>query len=223
MNKIVGAYKHTPKIKNSKGISIYTKTKNRRGVSIYARNRKSIRLKGYDYSHPGGYFITICTYNRKHLFGKIINGKMALNDGGKIVQQYWLEIPKHFPNAGLDEFIIMPNHVHGIIMIHNNVQANDYSPSKFKSPSKTIGSTIRGFKIAVTKGFRFNSNVYIVWQRNYYEHIIRNENELNKIREYIVNNPLQWRFDRESPWRANDYSPLQNPYHDLEEKIYGKK
>lgn len=197
--------------------------KNCRGVSIYARNRKSIRLKNYDYSSSGGYFITICTCNRKHLFGKIIDGKMILNDGGKIAQQYWLEIPKHFPNAGLDEFIIMPNHVHGIIMIHNHVRANYYSPAKFKSPSKTIGSIIRGFKIAVTKWFRFNSNVYIVWQRNYYEHIIRNENELNKIREYIVNNPLQWQYDRENPRRANDYSPLQNPYYELEENIYGKK
>ncbi len=175
-------------------------------------HRRSIRLKGYDYSQPGAYFITICTKNRKFLFGNVINGKMILNDAGQIAQKCWLEIPNHYPNVILDEFIIMPNHIHGIIII--NVGANNNSPphinnnppqqpSLFRSPSGTIGSIIRGFKIGVTKWFRQNTDIYDVWQRNYYEHIIRNEQELNKIREYIINNPLKWELDKN--YSKNDF------------------
>ncbi|MEM2174632.1 MAG: transposase, partial [Candidatus Micrarchaeia archaeon] len=146
-------------------------------------HRRSIRLKGYDYSQPGAYFITICTKDRKCLFGNVIDGKMILNDAGHIAQKCWLEIPDHYPNVILDEFIIMPNHIHGIIIINvgannnsprqinNNSprQANDNSPqpSLFRSPSGTIGSIVRGFKIGVTKWFRQNTNIYDVWQRNY--------------------------------------------------------
>ncbi len=185
-------------------------------------HRRSIRLKGYDYSQPGAYFITICTKNRKCLFGNIINGKMILNDAGHIAQNCWLEIPNHYPNVILDEFIIMPNHIHGIIIINAgandnspiNVGANNNSPrqannnsprqinnnspqpSSFRSPSGTIGSIVRGFKIGVTKWFRQNTDIYDVWQRNYYEHIIRNEQELDRIRKYIINNPLKWELDK---------------------------
>ena len=108
-----------------------------------------------------------------------------------------------FPHVALDEFIVMPNHIHGIIIINDtNVGANNHSPlqiNRFRSPSKTIGSIIRGFKIGVTKWFRKSTNTYNVWQRNYYEHVIRNEKELSKIREYITNNPLKWQLDRENP------------------------
>ncbi len=193
-------------------------------------HRRSIRLKGYDYSQPGAYFITICTKNRECLFGNVVDGKMMLNDAGQIAQNCWLEIPDHYPNVILDEFVIMPNHIHGIIIINVganndshqqanndspiNVGANNNSPqqanndsprqinnnssqpSSFRSPSGTIGSIVRGFKIGVTKWFRQNTDIYDVWQRNYYEHIIRNEQELNKIREYIINNPLKWELDK---------------------------
>ena len=147
--------------------------------------RKSIRLKGYDYSQPGVYFVTICTYRMKHLFGKIKNKKMILNDLGKIVRTCWLAIPDHFPNVTLDEFIIMPNHLHGIIIISPPAnpmpspgQANDDSsqaayifshrnpstdaPAPFRSPSKTLGSIIRGFKIGV------RANYYSPVPANYY-------------------------------------------------------
>jgi len=133
---------------------------------------------------------------------------MGLNDAGKIAIKFWLEIPEHFSHVDLDEFIVMPNHIHGIIVIKNNVMENvnvvgakDFSPlqqqpSKFHSPSKTIGSIVRGFKIGVTKWFRNHTDIYNVWQRNYWDHIIRNENELNRIRQYIIDNPKKWDNDR---------------------------
>jgi len=173
-------------------------------------NRRSIRLKNYDYSKSGAYFITICTKNRQCLFGEIVNGEMILNDGGKIVEKCWIDIPEHFPNAILDEFIIMPNHIHGIIILNEldfdnvganmvvDVGANNHSPPQNDRPhgtTRTIGSIIRGFKIGVTKWFRQNSNIHTVWQRNYYDHIIRNEIELIKIRKYIINNPRNWTND----------------------------
>ncbi len=145
---------------------------------------------------PGWYFVTICTYKNYLLFGNIINGGMDLNDVGEIARQCWLDIPNHFANVQLDEFIIMPNHVHGIINIcDENVGANNHSPlpnnTPFKSPSKTIGSMVRGFKIGVTKWIRKNTDSYHVWQRNYYEHVIRDESELKPIRTYIIHNPLK--------------------------------
>ncbi len=161
-------------------------------------HRRSIRLKNYDYSQSGAYFVTICTHNRECLFGGVINGKMALNEYAEIVRRCWLEIPQHFPHALLDEFVVMPNHVHGIFII-NNVGVQNFEPLQNqyqKIIPKSIGSIVRGFKIGVTKWFRQNTYIHIVWQRNYYEHIIRNEIELNKIREYIINNPLQWESDK---------------------------
>ena len=169
-------------------------------------HRRSIRLKGYDYSQEGAYFVTICTHNRECMFGKILDGEMRINEWGTIVEHCWLEIPEHYPNVSLDEFVIMPNHVHGVIILNENISmiganivgAKDFSPLHNNRPfgtSRTIGSIVRGFKIGVTKWFRKNTCIYTVWQRNYYEHIIRNEIELNKIREYILNNSLNWEID----------------------------
>jgi REP element-mobilizing transposase RayT len=190
-------------------------------------HRKSIRLKGYDYSKAGLYFITICTNNHECLFGFIKNGEMILNDAGNIANNCWLEIPNHFPNVRFHEYIIMPNHIHGIIEIvgANNhspvpnvnnppvtnvnnhspvpnvnnhcddVGAKDFSPLR-RSPSKTIGSVVRGFKIGVTKWFRQNNDVKILWQRNYYEHIIRNQQSYDTISNYILYNPAKWHNDK---------------------------
>jgi len=165
--------------------------------------RRSIRLKGYDYSQSGAYFVTLCTQHRECLFGEIVNGEMHLNECGKIAEHSWLEIPQHYPHASLDEFVIMPNHVHGIIVLNgNNVGAKNFSPLQqtqskhyLRGTSKTIGSIVRGFKIGVTKWFRQHTDIYTVWQRNYYERIIRNETEWQRIRKYIVNNPIQWEND----------------------------
>ncbi len=174
-------------------------------TKYFIHHRKSIRLKGYDYSQPGFYFITIVTKYREYLFGEIKNGEMILNDAGKIAKKYWLEIPVHFPNTRLHSFIVMPNHIHGIIEItvgaKNVSPQRDSSPQPFRSPSKTIGSIVRGVKIGITKWFhqQFSDKFPIgqsVWQRNYWEHIILNEDEYNRISQYITNNPAQWKIDK---------------------------
>jgi len=170
--------------------------------------------------------VTICTHNRACLFGEIVNGEMRLNEAGNIAQQCWDDIPVHFPDVDLDEFVVMPNHIHGIVVITGVVGANNYSPIPPPPPpsppsqcvgannysplppipplppprpcgtSKTIGSIVRGYKIGVTKWMRNNTPIYDVWQRNYWEHIVRNEPELNRIREYIRNNPSRWELDK---------------------------
>ena len=164
--------------------------------------RRSIRLKGYDYSQSGAYFVTICVQNRESLFGNIVGGKMVLNEAGRIADSCWNAIPDHFPHVALDEYVIMPNHVHGILFITNHpkasVGAKDFSPVRPHGTSGTIGSVVRGFKIGVTKWFRSRHGEGIIWQRNYYEHIIRNDNDLNAIREYIICNPERWETDREN-------------------------
>ena len=167
-------------------------------------NRRSIRLRGYDYSRSGAYFITVCAHNRVCLFGEIAGGKMVLNDAGQTAVQCWQAIPDHFPHVELDAFVVMPNHVHGILFIGNTpVGAKHFSPlqpgQQPHGTSKSIGSIIRGFKIGVTKWMRTHTNVHDVWQRNYYEHVIRNDDELNRVREYILKNLARWDLDRENP------------------------
>ncbi len=191
-------------------------------------SRKSIRLKGYDYSQTGAYFVTVCAQNHLFLFGFNAEEKMLLNDAGKFANKCWLEIPEHFPHVTLDEFIVMPNHIHGIIIIDtmDNVGVQNFEPlhkqNKYQQIiPKSIGSIIRGFKIGVTKWFRTNTNIYNVWQRNYYEHIIRNEDGLNRIREYNINNPIQWQYDRENPHHIIDKT-YHNNWGKVEELIYGK-
>lgn len=178
-------------------------------------HRRSIRLKDYDYAQEGFYFITICCQDRAQLFGEIVDGELILNECGEIANNCWLEIPNHFPNVGLHDYIIMPNHVHGIIEITfklniptvgandiPTVGANDYSPLRSenrllpRSPSKTIGSIVRGFKIGVTKWMRQNTYIHNVWQRNYFDHIIRDEQSYQRIANYIRNNPKNWNEDR---------------------------
>jgi REP element-mobilizing transposase RayT len=167
-------------------------------------HRRSIRLKNYDYASSGAYFVTIVTHQRQCLFGAIVDGAMRLNEWGAIAERCWMEIPQHYPYVILDAFVIMPNHVHGIIILneyHFNgpiVGANNHSPLQNERPrgtTQTIGSIVRGFKIGVTKWFRQHTDIYNVWQRNYYEHIIRNKTEWQRIRQYIANNPIHWKND----------------------------
>ncbi len=189
---------------------------------------ESSRLKDWDYSSSGYYYITICTKGRICHFGDIVNGEMILSAIGEAVHQYWQEIPNHFPFVRLDEFIIMPNHVHGIIIIdksdagdenaktpvHNvetqGVETQDFASLRYKNDmdlqksnepqnkfgpqSKNIASIIRGFKIGVTK-FAKNQNMSFGWQPRFYDHIVRNENDLNRIRQYVINNPEDWDKD----------------------------
>jgi putative transposase len=164
--------------------------------------RRLVRIPGYDYSQDGGYFVTICVNHRQCIFGHIKNGKMELNFFGNIIKSEWLRTAHLRKNVKLDKYIIMPNHIHGIIqLIHENVvgaYCDTPLQPQFISPSQTIGAIIRGFKSVVTKRINKikNSPGVKLWQRNYYEHIIRDNQDLNRIRQYIINNPLNWPDDK---------------------------
>ncbi|HLD27558.1 MAG TPA: transposase [Patescibacteria group bacterium] len=170
-------------------------------------HRRSIRLSGYDYSQPGYYFITICTKNRENLFGEIKRNKMVLSAFGHLVKRHWQQIPRVRRNVALDAFIIMPNHIHGIIVIKQyHVGAIHELPRQRELPLYQRAKRRQMLLFKIIGQFKMNSvkqiNLYrnspktSVWQRNYYEHIIRNERALNRIREYIRNNPTNWQNDR---------------------------
>jgi REP element-mobilizing transposase RayT len=143
-------------------------------------HRRSIRLQGYDYSKSGAYFVTICTFQRQHLFGEIRDRTMQLNVVGQMVSAIWQNIPQHFSSVELDEFILMPDHLHGIIVISEEIEK-----------SNSLPTIIQNFKsISTRKINRINQNSSVsIWQRNYYERIVRGEKELHSLREYIVTNP----------------------------------
>jgi REP element-mobilizing transposase RayT len=196
--------------------------------------RKSIRLKGYDYSQAGLYFVTICCYDRICRFGHIENGEMILNEYGRIAYNEWMKTPETRNNVELGEFVVMPNHIHGIIRLlgrgelhspnnetrvfnTNQPPDNSYgnvgvfntnkpsnnsfgnrgeSISPLRGPSQTIGAIIRGYKSSVTKQLGLLDFDEKLWQRNYYEHIIRDEQSYQRISEYIENNPVHWNDDK---------------------------
>ena len=170
------------------------------------RQRHSIRLKGYDYSKPGAYFVTVCTRNKSLLFH---NDQLQ-----KIAIKCWSELPEHFANIELDEWVLMPNHLHGIVIIGDatrkgvqlnaptkessinrseSMRSNHYSEISPKTGS--LGVIVRTFKAMVTKISRNSGMDFFEWQRGYFDRIIRNDQELERIRTYIVNNPLQWELD----------------------------
>ena len=171
-------------------------------------HRRSIRLKNYDYAQPGGYFITIVTYQREMLFGEIENGEMKLNGFGKIADDCWRAIPDHFPNVELGAYVVMPNHVHGVIVINDgpatnsspDVGARHAWPLPPHGPKpKSIGAIVGSYKSAVTRRIGREHNATGIWQRNYHEHVIRNHEEWDRIHRYIEANPLRWAEDRENP------------------------
>jgi REP element-mobilizing transposase RayT len=166
---------------------------------------ESNRLSSWDYSSAGYYFITICTQNRICYFGDItsLQGSQSLanlSPIGEIAHKYWEEIPKHFDNIDIDQFIIMPNHVHGIIIINATSVETHHGVSlpqtnKFGgSIPNSLPTVIKQYKSSVTRWCNQN-DLSFTWQRNYHEHIIRDEEELNRIREYIINNPINWNED----------------------------
>ncbi len=178
------------------------------------KNRKLNRLRGWDYSQAGWYYITICTKNRLFWFGNIVNGEMVLNDYGIFVRDCWLDIPKHFPECRLDYHIIMPDHIHGILYFDHNVGNKNVCSLPWQTKwSKSISSIVRGFKIGVTKYFRENGDNEFVWQKSFYDHIIRNEQSLNKIRAYIENNPLNWQLKHKNMSFEDEQQldPAQSP------------
>lgn len=160
-------------------------------------NRQSIRLKGYDYSQPGYYFITLCTQNRAHRFGKISDGVMRLTTMGQIVTNEWNQLITRFDNITLDAFVVMPNHVHGIITV--GVPLAGTLPPR----GTAVGDIVGAYKsLCVNKILKWiNKNdpsmrLGQLWQRNYWEHIIRNQQALENIRQYIRNNSIKWQEDR---------------------------
>lgn len=171
-------------------------------------HRHSIRLKGFDYSQAGAYFITICTWQRECLFGDIVDGVMTLNEWGQVVLDEWNRTPELRTQVSLDVAVIMPNHFHSIITVDSNTvgaYCNTPPPNtSLRSPSQTIGAIVRGFKSTVTKQINIirQNPGSPVWQRNYYERVIRNDAELDRAREYIINNPLKWELDKENPANA---------------------
>jgi putative transposase len=159
--------------------------------------RRSLRLPEFDYSTPGAYFVTVCARNRQCLFGEIADGKMEPDALAELVAGCWNEIPSHFPNAGLDAFIVMPNHIHGILLF------SDAGVGCIRPLQMVVGS----FKAAVSRKAGFP-----VWQRNYYEHVIRCEAELNLVRHYIQDNPAHWLADQEHSTVAGWGSDISDPY-----------
>jgi putative transposase len=179
-------------------------------------HRRSIRLKGYDYAQPGAYFVTICTYQRQCWFGDICDGRMCLNHIGYIVAQEWVRSSHIRQEIELDEWVIMPNHLHGIVFITdintvgNTVGAQGRAPLHLPTTSnpvavhrqpRSLSSFVAGFKSAVTKGINIirEAPSLPIWQRNYHESIVRDEKSLHTIRQYIVNNPQRWADDPENP------------------------
>ncbi len=160
---------------------------------------ESTRLKEWDYSANGYYSITICTDKRIYYFGDIKNGGMVLSAVGQMAYKYWHEIPYHFPFVMLDAFIIMPNHIHGIIIINKaDYKYKECNFGKFSPQVKNMASIIRGYKIGVTK-YAANNNLSFKWQPRYYDNIIRDRYHLNNVREYIKNNPKKWKIDKFNP------------------------
>ena len=156
-------------------------------------HRHSIRLPGYDYSQPGAYFVTIVTYQREPLLGEIPDARVHLSRAGAIVLDTWKRLPQHYPTVELDEFCVMPNHVHGIIILREG--------STPVPPRHGLPEIVRAFKsFSAQRVNRLRHSIGIpVWQRNYYEHIVRTEADLAKIRQYIRDNPLNWGSDEENP------------------------
>jgi putative transposase len=189
-------------------------------------HRQSIRIKEYDYTLPGAYFVTIVTYQRDCLLGDIQNGTIVLNAFGQIADECWRSIPEHFPSVELGAYAIMPNHVHGIIIISgvgarhaddtrrgasvgarhadNRKGAAVLRPNVTRPNVKpgSLGAIMRSYKSAVSYRIHKEHNATGIWQRNYYEHIIRNDRDLQHITDYINANPLRWNEDDENPVRT---------------------
>ena len=183
--------------------------------------RRSIRLASYDYSSIGFYFVTICIQNRKCLLGKIVDSEVVLNDAGWMVDHWWCELTNKFSTVGLDHYVIMPNHLHGILILQSPVGADqcvcpdpDLSEYPGGHTDLPLPKMIQWFKTMPTNAYirGVNNNCWPpfpgkLWQRNYYERIIRNEGELHNTRQYIRDNPMQWVSNKENPANHQNHVP----------------
>jgi len=178
--------------------------------------RRSIRLKGYDYSQPGAYFVTICTRNRESLLGEVVEEEMILNECGQVAAGCWVWLAKQYPYVELDEWVVMPNHTHSIVVLSGRggsrtaptrIALTRIAPTRI-AHTHPVGRLVGALKTVSTK--RVNQMRHTpgapLWQRNYYEHIIRDEDELNRLRQYILDNPVQWEMDENNPDRQMDES-----------------
>ncbi|MBU0653941.1 MAG: hypothetical protein KJ914_02290 [Gammaproteobacteria bacterium] len=167
----------------------------------YIHHRRSIRLQGYDYSQQGAYFLTLCTQHQECLFGEIHDGVMHLNVLGEIVQAEWQKSSQIRKEVELGEFVVMPNHFHAIVLITRRGDRRSPIPNAPAIPkgpeSASISALVAGFKSSVTKRInRLRENLEMpVWQRNYWEHIIRDERSMSELNAYIINNPARWKED----------------------------
>ncbi len=170
------------------------------------QRRKSMRLPGYDYTTAGAYFITVCTYNREYLFGKYENSAIILNDAGKMISDVWYEIPNYYPGNNIDAFVVMPNHIHGIIFVGTGPCACPIEgrPQGVAPTGLPLPAIINRFKTMTTKRYAdgVKQHEWVpfkgkLWQRSYFDRIIRNDREMDSVREYILNNPLNWETDEE--------------------------
>ena len=171
------------------------------------KRRRSIRLPGYDYSQNGACFVTICTQNRVCLFGTIVDGEMVLNPFGRIVAEEWIKTGEIRDEIQLDRWVVMPNHFYGIVWIKTTGNGTpqycrgDRPVAPTGLQPRSLGSLVAGFKSGVTKHINQLRNTpgMTLWQRNYWEHVVRDEDDLNRIRQYITDNPMKWETDRENP------------------------
>ena len=179
--------------------------------------RRSIRLKGYDYTSPGAYFVTICVQGRECVLGDVVDGEMRLSGLGQTVHGFWSQVPIHFPSVSVDAFVVMPNHVHATIMISDPrdrggttppLQQTRYhcrgaviapSPPQSRTTRPTLGQIVAYYKYQTTKKINQIRDSTPFWQRGFYDRIIRNDRDLDVIRHYIVDNPLKWELDRDHP------------------------
>jgi len=174
----------------------------------------SARLQTWDYGWNAAYFVTICTHNRHCFFGEIVNTQFIASEIGNIAQKYWIEIPNHFPFVKLDAFVVMPNHIHGIIVIDKNdddrdnvetrhclvsTNTNTIGQKRYQNQGKhTLSSIIGSYKSVVTKNARI-INPQFAWQSRFHDHIIRDQKSYQTISAYIINNPLKWNDDKFHP------------------------
>jgi REP element-mobilizing transposase RayT len=168
----------------------------------FVQGRKDMRIPGFDYGQPGGYFVTVCAEGRRPIFGEINQQTMVLNDCGEIVKNCWLWLESHYPYVKLDEFCIMPNHFHGIIFISDIPRrGGSRAAPTCLDKVKPLGQLVGAFKTTSTRRMNQIKQTpgMTIWQRSYYEHIIRDDMDLGRIRQYILDNPLRWSQDQENP------------------------
>lgn len=177
-------------------------------------NRQSIRLRDFDYAQNGAYFVTICTAQRLCLFGTISAGETQLSPVGQVVSSRWLDLPAHTNGLMLDAWVVMPNHLHGIVVLIGNTPARIDTGVGPRGPAQaSLGAVIGGFKSAVSRQVTAERLTLVrpIWQRNYHERIVRNDRELDSLRRYIADNPTRWENDSEHPQVHAAIAPHPHP------------